>query len=122
MPTTRVSAFRCGTTWPDWLDGVHPTVEDGKVNRKVCFSDNYSDCKAIKNISVINCDLTLSTNFLGHQIVLCVTVLEIECDANILRVIRRYINRSLYLCIRYLTYDVVKLGPFRISDKFYKCV
>ena len=67
-------------------------------------------------------DLTLSTNFLGHQIVLCVTVLEIECDANILRVIRRYINRSLYLFIRYLTCDVVKLGPFCISDKFYKCV
>ena len=55
MPTTRVSALRCGTTWPGWLDGVYPTVEDGKVNRKVCFSDNYSDCKAIKNISVINC-------------------------------------------------------------------
>ncbi|XP_066022422.1 uromodulin-like [Pocillopora verrucosa] len=55
MPTTRVPAFRCGTNWPGWLDGVHPTVEDGKVNRKVCFNDINSDCKAIKNISVINC-------------------------------------------------------------------
>ena len=55
MPTTRVPAFRCGTNWSGWLDGVHPTVEDGKVNRKVCFNDINSDCKAIKNISVINC-------------------------------------------------------------------
>ena len=33
MPTARVPAFRCGTNWPGWLDGVHPTVKDGKVNR-----------------------------------------------------------------------------------------
>nr|XP_058945608.1 uromodulin-like [Pocillopora verrucosa] len=55
MPTARVPAFRCGTSWSGWLDGAHPTVEDGNVSRTVCFSDRYSGCKAIKNISVINC-------------------------------------------------------------------
>ena len=30
MPTTRVPAFRCGTDWPGWLDGAHPTVEEGR--------------------------------------------------------------------------------------------
>ncbi|CAH3166844.1 unnamed protein product, partial [Pocillopora meandrina] len=33
MPTTRVPAYRCGTDWSGWLNGTHPTVEDGKVRR-----------------------------------------------------------------------------------------
>ena len=55
MPTTRVPAYRCGTDWSGWLDGAHPTVEDGVVNRKVCFTDRTSDCKATKTTSVKNC-------------------------------------------------------------------
>ena len=39
MPTTRVPAYRCGGDWSGWLDDTHPTVEDGKVKRMVCFSD-----------------------------------------------------------------------------------
>ena len=42
MPTTRVPAFRCGTDWPGWLDGAHPTVEDDKVKRTVRFSDRFT--------------------------------------------------------------------------------
>ena len=55
MPTTRVPAFRCGTVCSGWLDGAHPAVEDGKVSRKVCFSDRSTGCKYIINISVKNC-------------------------------------------------------------------
>ena len=55
MPTTRVPAFRCGTDWPGWLDGAHPTVEDGKVKRTVCFSDRFTGCKSSNTISVKNC-------------------------------------------------------------------
>ena len=55
MPTTRVPAYRCGTDWSGWLDGAHPTVEDGKVFRKVCFSDRSIGCKYITGIIVINC-------------------------------------------------------------------
>ena len=55
MPTTRVPAFRCGTDWSGWLDGSHPTVEDGKVQRKVCFSSRPTGCKFIKQIYVKNC-------------------------------------------------------------------
>ena len=55
MSTTRVPAFRCGTDWSGWLDGSHPTVKDGKVQRTVCFSDRSSGCKYIKEISVKNC-------------------------------------------------------------------
>ena len=55
MPTTRVPAYRCGTDWSGWLDGSHPTVEDGKVQRKACFSDRSTGCKKIIQISVKNC-------------------------------------------------------------------
>ena len=55
MPTTRVPPFRCGTTWSGWLDGAHPTVEDGKVKREVCFSDRKTGCTGKKNIFVKNC-------------------------------------------------------------------
>ena len=54
MPTTRVPAFRCGTNWSGWLDGTHPTVEDGKVKRTVCFSDRPSGCKYSIEIDVKN--------------------------------------------------------------------
>ena len=55
MPTTRVPAFRCGTDWSGWLDGAHPTVEDGEVSRKVCFSDRLYGCRYSNNIYVKNC-------------------------------------------------------------------
>ena len=55
MPTTRVPAHRCDTTFSGWLNGAHPTVEDGKVLRKVCFSDNSMGCKHDIQISVKNC-------------------------------------------------------------------
>ena len=58
MPTKHVPAYRCGTVWSGWLDGVHPTVEDGEVYRTVCFSNRPSYkplCKYSTRISVKNC-------------------------------------------------------------------
>ena len=55
MPTTRVPAFRCGTTWSGWLDGAHPTVEDGEILRTVCFSSRFAGCKLLTDISVKIC-------------------------------------------------------------------
>ena len=55
MPTTRVPAYRCGTNWSGWLDGAHPTVEDGEIQRKVCFSDRSQDCRHLAKIFVKNC-------------------------------------------------------------------
>ena len=74
MPTTRVPAYRCGTDWSGWLDGAHPTVEDGEVRRDVCGSDRPTGCKYEVKISVKIVDSTLSTNCLNHQVVLCATV------------------------------------------------
>ncbi|KAK2876092.1 hypothetical protein Q8A67_020188 [Cirrhinus molitorella] len=43
MTDTCVEAYSCGTTFPLWLSGGHPTVEDGVVTRDVC-SVFESDC------------------------------------------------------------------------------
>ena len=50
MLTTRVPAVQSG-----WLDGAHPTVEDGEVSRTVCLSDRSTGCKYVIKISVQNC-------------------------------------------------------------------
>ena len=55
MPTTRVQAFRCDADWSGWLKDAEPTVEDGEVNRLVCFSDRTTSCKYTINILVKNC-------------------------------------------------------------------
>ena len=55
MPTTRVPRNRCGTQFSGWLNGIHPTVEDGEVYRKVCFSKLFDGCKYSNEISVKNC-------------------------------------------------------------------
>ncbi|XP_066022877.1 uromodulin-like [Pocillopora verrucosa] len=55
MPTTRVPAFKCETANSGWLNGAHPSVEDGEVSRMICFSDKQTGCKYKKGISVKNC-------------------------------------------------------------------
>ena len=55
MPTTRVPADRCGTDWSGWLMTAYPTVEDGEVQRTVCFSDRLNGCRYSTNIFVKNC-------------------------------------------------------------------
>ncbi|XP_073684043.1 uncharacterized protein [Garra rufa] len=42
MSETCVNIRSCGTNAPMWLNGTHPTVEDGVVNRDVCGS--WSNC------------------------------------------------------------------------------
>ena len=45
----------CGTEHPGWLDGTHPTIAEGVVTRRVCYS-RYSHCCYSSNIiKVKNC-------------------------------------------------------------------
>jgi len=44
----------CGTVYPGWLSGAHPTVAEGVVIRRVCFSADYC-CYRYQNIRVKNC-------------------------------------------------------------------
>ena len=48
-------AQRCGTDVPEWMDGAHPTVDEGVVSRKVCFSGYHNCCYRNVMINVRNC-------------------------------------------------------------------
>ena len=50
-----VPAKRCGTHATGWLSGNHPTVEEGVVTRKVCYSWLDNCCRFSNNIRVKNC-------------------------------------------------------------------
>ena len=52
--------YSCSANSSGWLDGTHPTVAEGIVQRKVCFSQRVSQffndcCNQAKTISVRNC-------------------------------------------------------------------
>ena len=55
MPDKCVLVYRCGTKYPGWLNGTHPTVTEGAVTRRVCYN-HYSDCCVESDIiKVKNC-------------------------------------------------------------------
>ena len=93
MPTTRVPAFRCGTYFSGWLNGAHPSVEDGEVSKMICFSDRVHGCEDTIQIYVKTVDLTSSTNFLPHINVTHATVVQTDFEANALHVIGGFINK-----------------------------
>ena len=50
------SGNRCGTHATSWLTNGHPSVADGRVSKRICFSYGGSCCySATKNIYVRNC-------------------------------------------------------------------
>ena len=50
-----VRKLHCGTYAPGWLKGNHPAVDDGEVQRQVCFHSEGECCKNSKFILVKNC-------------------------------------------------------------------
>ena len=57
MLTTPVPRGRCGTINSGWLTTAHPSVEDGKVRRDVCFGSLSTSCTDSRSIFVKNCGL-----------------------------------------------------------------
>ena len=58
MAESCVDRYRCGTYYPGWLNGSHPTVNEGAVQRRVCFSYYVygGDCCSLSTyIRVRNC-------------------------------------------------------------------
>ena len=55
MPSSCPPTRRCGTIAPGWMNGSHPTVADGQVNRTVCFHYNGNCCYWSSNIKMRNC-------------------------------------------------------------------
>lgn len=57
MPEGVVPPLRCGTHEPIWLNGKHPSVDDGNVARTVCINSNGQNngCYDSFEINVKNC-------------------------------------------------------------------
>ena len=55
MAESCVDMDRCGTWNPGWLNGSHPTVNEGAVQRRVCFRDHRGCCSFWTYIRVRNC-------------------------------------------------------------------
>ena len=55
MPTTCPPTHRCAADISSWLNGVHPTVAEGQVNRQVCFHWSSNCCRWSTYIQVRNC-------------------------------------------------------------------
>ena len=41
MAESCVDRYHCGAYFPGWLNGSHPAVDDGAVQRRVCFGYFY---------------------------------------------------------------------------------
>ncbi|CAB4001604.1 Hypothetical predicted protein [Paramuricea clavata] len=55
IATSCVPTWRCGTKASGWMNGAHPTVAQGKVTRKVCYSWRSNCCYLSNNIEVVSC-------------------------------------------------------------------
>ena len=55
MSTSAVPKFRCGTHAPGWMNGEHPSKNEGAVSRKVCFHWKSNACLWNIQITVRNC-------------------------------------------------------------------
>ena len=49
------STYYCHTSYPGWLNGNHPSVEEGIVTRQVCFGSGSCSCSYATYIKVLNC-------------------------------------------------------------------
>ncbi|XP_031564719.1 uncharacterized protein LOC116300091 [Actinia tenebrosa] len=55
LPTTCVPQNRCGTQAPGWLNGAHPSIQDGIVKRTVCFHFNGDCCYQSTTVHIRKC-------------------------------------------------------------------
>ena len=55
MPESCVPMYLCGTETTGWLNGKHPTVQEGVVSRQVCFHYRDDCCDWTKDIRIRNC-------------------------------------------------------------------
>ncbi|KAL9962332.1 hypothetical protein ACROYT_G031425 [Oculina patagonica] len=56
MLDTCISHHRCLTDITGWLNGAHPSLRDGIVNREACFNGYYNCCYRRVQIRVRECD------------------------------------------------------------------
>ena len=98
MATSCPSYGHCGTYYPGWLSGGHPTVADGQVTRTVYFNNGY--CYSYStSIKVRNCGSYLTCTTL--------VVLGVDVIYVIVALTRHNCKQSLYV---YILYHFIKVG------------
>lgn len=55
MPDYCMNMYMCNTHASGWLNGTHPTLQEGAVNRTVCFHWSSDCCLWSTTIMVRNC-------------------------------------------------------------------
>ena len=65
MPEIPPEENSCGTDSPGWLNDTHPEVEDGAVNKQVCFRGRTNVCRRSRTIKIRNCGKFYVYNFLA---------------------------------------------------------
>jgi len=65
MPTQCVPRYHCGTHAAGWLNGSHPTMAQGIVHRRVCFSWRAGCCQWSTVIRVQDCGAFFVYEFSG---------------------------------------------------------
>jgi len=76
MPSYCVPKSMCNTDATGWLNGVHPTLQEGVVSRTVCFHWSSKCCNWAVTIQLRNCGQFFVYNLInpGHcQLRYCVT-------------------------------------------------
>jgi len=55
IPNTVVPSYRCGTHASGWMSGSYPGVQDGAVDRTICFNWSGNSCNWSEPTKVRNC-------------------------------------------------------------------
>ncbi|XP_051865292.1 uromodulin-like [Pristis pectinata] len=63
IPETCIVEYHCNTKHPGWIQGSHPTVGQGVVQRTVCFTNSVTGCQETQDIKVKNC-----TDFIVYEL------------------------------------------------------
>lgn len=63
MPTKCVPKMHCGALSPGWLNGKHPTVGEGVVERMICFTKDDECCFWYSQVLVRNCSAFIVYRF-----------------------------------------------------------
>ena len=55
MPEKCVPEYHCSTRASGWLNGKHPTIQEGIVTRQVCYRWGGNCCRYKNDIRIRNC-------------------------------------------------------------------
>ncbi|EDO34586.1 predicted protein, partial [Nematostella vectensis] len=55
IPSACPSENLCNTDATGWVNGAHPTVEEGIVTRRVCYHWSTNCCSWSNDIRILNC-------------------------------------------------------------------